>query len=129
MKNYKKYANKIGSYNGYNFCDDFIIPHVFKSKAQCSETNCSACKMLQMIWLFEECEESEEPKTDWSKVEVDTPILVRDNENGIWKRRYFAKYENRVVYTWSDGRTSWNEVVVIGWKFAKLAESEKGGAE
>lgn len=125
MKNYEKYANKIGSYNGYNFCYDFIIPHVFKSKVQCSETNCSACKMLQMIWLFEECEESEEPKTDWSKVEVDTPILVRDNENGIWKRRYFAKYENRVVYTWSDGRTSWNEVVVIGWKFAKLAESEE----
>ena len=126
MKNYEKYANKIGSYNGYNFCEDFIIPHVFKSKVQCSETNCSACKMLQMIWLFEECEESEEPKTDWSKVEVDTPILVRDYEDQGWERRHFAKYEEGVIYTWTSGNTRWtSEGIMTRWKYAKLADSEE----
>ena len=125
MKNYEKYANKIGSYNGYNFCEDFIIPHVFKSKVQCSETNCSACKMLQMIWLFEECEESEEPKTDWSKVELDTPILVRDYEDQGWERRHFAKYEDGAVFAWGGGETSWTSGCMIRWKYAKLAESEE----
>lgn len=27
---------------------------------------------------------------DWSKVKVDTPVLVRDFENENWKKRYFA---------------------------------------
>ena len=127
MKNYEKYANKIGSYNGYNFCDDFIIPHVFKSKAQCSETNCSACKMLQMIWLFEECEESEEPKTDWSKVKVDTPILVKSyEESAVWHNKHFAKYEDGKVCAWNNGETSWTtNGGITAWKYAKLAESEE----
>ena len=35
-----------------------------------------------------------EPPVDWSKVEVDTPILVRDSEANEWRKRYFAKYDN-----------------------------------
>lgn len=127
MKNYEKYADEIKQYKGYDFCRNFVLPRVLKS-SDCLNNNdlqCSSCHMKQMIWLFEECEESEGPKTDWSKVEVDTPILVRDYEDQGWKRRHFAKYEDGVVYTWSDGRTSWNEVVVIGWNFAKLAEGEE----
>ena len=126
MKNYEKYANKIGSYNGYNFCEDFIIPHVFKSKVQCSETNCSACKMLQMIWLFEECEE---PEVDWSKVAVDTPILVRDSENSCWHKVHFAKYKDGEIYAGANGGTSWSSRWTCRWKYAKLAESEEGGVE
>lgn len=68
-----------------------------------------------------------EPPVDWTKVPVDTPILVRDNEYGIWRRRYFAKYENGKVYTWLGGTTSWSvdSGDVTNWKFAKLAESEE----
>ena len=60
----------------------------------------------------------------WNDAEVDTPILVRDNEGVRWKRRHFAKYENGSVYAFSDGRTSWSklEKVPIEWKYAKLAE-------
>lgn len=36
---------------------------------------------------------------DWSKVAVDTPILVRDNIFSKWAKRYFAKYENGRVYS------------------------------
>lgn len=62
-----------------------------------------------------------EPPVDWSKVAVDTPILVRDNANLEWTKRYFAKYENGSVFTWSDGTTSWSsEGHVTAWGLAKL---------
>ena len=60
---------------------------------------------------------------DWSKVEVDTPVFVRDSENDVWKRRYFAKYEYKKVYTWVDGRTSWSNKIAdvpVCWKYAQL---------
>ena len=121
MKNYEKYADEIRKYNGFNFCTDFIVPYVLKSD-DCFN-NCGRCGMLQILWLLEEYEE---PEVDWSKVEIDTPILVRDSEDGIWKRRYFAKYKNGAVYAWSDGCTSWNTRGFAGaWKYAKLAESEE----
>lgn len=62
---------------------------------------------------------------DWSKVEVDTPVFVRDSENDVWKCRYFAKYEYEKVYTWVDGRTSWSNRIIdvpVCWRYAKLAE-------
>lgn len=65
-----------------------------------------------------------EPPVDWSKVPVDTPILVRDIESDEWERRYFAKYENNTVYAWEDGATSWSAVGVCDWEYAKIAESE-----
>ena len=73
-------------------------------------------------------EEYEEPETDWSKVEVDTPILVKEYEESKWTKRYFAKYEDGVVYAWNNGVTSWTAndgECVIAWSFAKLAESEE----
>ena len=66
--------------------------------------------------------EYEEPKIDWSKVKVDTPILVRQGKNGEWLERHFAKYENGDVYAWVDGQTSWTGADKIKWKHAKLAE-------
>ena len=66
-----------------------------------------------------------EPPVDWSKVAVDTPILVRDSEEEVWERRYFAKYENNMVYAWDGGATSWSAVRSTYWKMAKLAESEE----
>ena len=68
-----------------------------------------------------------DPPVDWSKVAVDTPILVRDREKEAWRRRYFAKYENGIVFAWENGLTSWSahRSNVVGWKIAKLAESEE----
>lgn len=71
-----------------------------------------------------------EPPVDWSKVEVDTPILVKDYKADTWERRYFAKYENGKVYTWLGGATSWStngtdDYYMADWKMAKLAEGEE----
>lgn len=64
-----------------------------------------------------------EPPIDWSKVAVDTPILVRDSANLEWTKRYFAKYENGSVYAWGDGATSWSsEGNTVAWGLAKLPE-------
>ena len=61
---------------------------------------------------------------DWSKVEVDTPILV-SNDNKEWIKRYFARYEDGNVYGWLNGKTSWTatgELSIGHWNYAKLAE-------
>ena len=121
MKNYEKYADEIREYRGCEFCEAFIIPNILKSD-NCAGMTCYKCRMLQMLWLLEDYEE---PEVDWSKVEVDTPILVRANEAKPWIRRYFAKYEDGIVYAWNDGRTSWNEAVATVWKYTKLAEDKK----
>lgn len=61
---------------------------------------------------------------DWSKVAVDTPILVSlDGE--LWLCRYFADFKDGIVYTWSNGTTSWSvhkREFKNAWSFAKLAE-------
>ena len=125
MKNYEKYKNKIKEYDRNRFCNDFVIPGILGSKQKCDVTDCDACHMLQMIQLLEDYKEPEEPEIDWSKVEVDTPILVREYEEQDWVKRYFAKYENGTVYAWRDGCTSWTEENASAWKYAKLPEDEK----
>ena len=120
MKNYEKYADEIRKYDGDDFCCSFIRPYILKAD-NCSDMPCSRCQMLQTLWLLEDCEESE---VDWSKVKVDTPLLVRNYINGEWSKRYFAKYEDGNIYAWINGRTSWNETGIYAWKYAKLAEPE-----
>ena len=124
MKNYEKYADELRKYKGVNFCRDFVKPYILKTDA-CGGLACGACYMLQTIWLLEDYEEPEEPEIDWSKIKVDTPILVRQGNNGKWLERHFAKYENGDVYAWIDGQTSWTGADNIKWKYAKLAESEE----
>ena len=76
--------------------------------------------------LAEVDEETGELKVDWDKVEIDTPILVRDFAEDRWIARHFAKYKNGKVYAWSDGVTSWStEGHVVMWNYAKLAGSEE----
>lgn len=100
----------------------------------CQEAECNMCELRSEEsccfyktdnWLFSEYKE---PEVDWSKVKVDTPILVKDILKSEWIKRYFAKYENGRVYVWKEGKTSWsavNELDVNSWKYAKLAESEE----
>ena len=123
MKNYEKYADKIRELKsdiGIEWCELFAKPKVLKPLGRkCEDVSCGLCNTLVTIWLLEECE------VDWSKVEVDTPILVKEYEHGKWLKRYFAKYENGTVYAWNGGCTSFNESAWTGWKYAKLAESEE----
>lgn len=92
---------------------------------ECKFNGTTPCERLRKQWCDSEYVE---PSIDWSKVPVDTPILVRDNENNKWTRRYFAKYENGQVYAWGSGVTSWSacgSYDVTPWKYAKLAEESE----
>ena len=122
MKNYETYAEKIRGYDDKDFCKDFVKPYILESD-NCNGLDCIRCSMLRALWLLEDYEE---PKVDWSKVEVDTPILVRDYESQEWEARHFAKYEDGVIYSWDSGSTSWtSKGNVTEWKYAKLAEGEE----
>ena len=119
MKNYEKYADEIREYKGDSFCADFVKPNILKSEY--CDLDCTRCRMLQAMWLLEDYKE---PEVDWSKVAVDTPILVSDSYREKWFKRYFAEYKGGVVYAWHGGRTSWSEDCMVEWEYAKLAETE-----
>ena len=125
MTNREKYAEDL-----YNiFLNSFGVDKEnkpFRCVESCSGqcrfyNNEIACKTLAKQWL------DEEYKTDWSKVPVDTPILVKDSEFGKWRRRYFAEYENGKVFAWADGLTSWSARGTnrVNWEYARLCEGNK----
>ena len=62
---------------------------------------------------------------DWSKVKVDTPILVKQYEQDEWEKRHFAYFKDERVYAWLCGATSWSadyEGDTTNWNLAKLVE-------
>ena len=126
MKNFEKYEDELKKYDAEELCTKLIRPIILK-KDSCPSDNCAMCCRLLMLWMAEEYK-PEPPKVDWGKVEVDTPILVRDTENTEWLKKHFAKYEDGVVYVWNLGRTSWtapHDKSVSAWQYAKLIEGEK----
>ncbi len=60
-------------------------------------------------------------KIDWTKVEVDTKILVRSSVGGKWYKKHFAKYKDEKVYAFSNGGTSFSSKDHLSvWEEAKL---------
>lgn len=129
MTNFEKYKEEIlriaSSGNDIAKVDDKLMA--------CREVKCfncdwrhhgTRCTAAMLQWLYEEYE----PQVDWSKVEVDTPILVRNKNDDEWMRRYFAKCENGTVYAWNYGRTSWSAEdrtcfnSTVWWECAKIPE-------
>lgn len=82
------------------------------------------CTQKRLEWLQQEYKE---PEVDWSKVEIDTPILVKRHENAEWRARYFAGYIGDKVCAFNDGSKSENFSSITYWNYAKLVE--KGDEE
>lgn len=134
MLNREKYAKEIIEIacNGGNIA---VVNGKLENcrKTQCNECNFNGgtirdCEIKTRKWANSEYVEPIEPPVNWSKVPVDTPVLVTDRKDAAeseWKKRYFAKYENGMVYTWANGATSWSGEIVSSWMYAKLAESEE----
>ena len=129
MTNKEKYGNKIIELA----IDEGVLALKNGEPAPCAKIKCEDCDYGKSDscggseYKFREWLNSEyvDPPVDWSKVAVDTPILVRDSEKEAWRRRYFAKYENGIVCAWGGGTTSWSAERSTCWKMAKLAESEE----
>lgn len=80
-----------------------------------------SCPQKRLEWLQQEYKE---PEVDWSKVEIDTPILVRRYENNMWMKRNFAGYIGGKVCTFDGGKTSEHYYSITSWEHAKLADKE-----
>ena len=90
----------------------------------CEEKQCDVCRLMLNISLDKEVIE---PEIDWSKVPVDTKLLVREHGSQVWFNRYFARYGDGKVYVFREGKTSWSDNGLNceeTWDFAKLAEEK-----
>jgi hypothetical protein len=133
MTNREKYAEQI--------LDIAVTGHSFAINrngevSSCGKVTCDECifrknKVTDISCREKTKEWSEqeyvEPTVDWSKVPVDTKILVRDSETGQWSRRHFARYEKNSVFSLRNGCTSYSVAEyddVTDWKYAKLAEED-----
>lgn len=131
MTNYEKYKEMIDLtlQRGKNIAFNKNTKEVMS----CQELECEDCLFSHRYNNYYSCDRNRikwivaavEPEIDWSKVAVDTPILVSD-DNKNWYRRHFAKYENGLVYAWDAGKTSYTTDVTTYWKYAKLAEVDNG---
>ena len=128
MKNKEKYAKEIldiacsGGSLAFDKTTNKVVP--------CSDILCLDCLFYNHCcdkaikeWCESECVE---PPVDWSKVPVDTPILVLVRFSGDdkhWVKRHFARYDNGQVRAWINGTTSWTaDGKSDTWAYAKLAE-------
>ena len=85
-------------------------------------SNDADCGVTAAKWLLSEYTE---PKVDWSKVPIDTPVLVSDD--GVnWERRYFVRKPAKAMFcVYSNGATSWSTDSCVAWyRYAKLWEVE-----
>ena len=127
MKNREKYKNelvKVCKSGGLmQFFNDYVVPTYDCDNYEV--INAEKVALLTALWLDEEYQDQEE--VDWSKVEVDTPILVSMNEEdwSYWSRRHFAEYRDGTVYAFKDGATSWTTNLKTEWPYAKLAEPQE----
>ena len=107
----------------------------------CSSRDCSGCpNWYKSQVIFGEdflCKEQEHftkwleeeygPTVDWSKVPVDTQILVKNEcGSGRWIKRHFAYYHDGEVYAWKNGGTSYtsHHDTPSVWQYAKLYKQE-----
>ena len=109
MLNKEKYAKEILDI----VCQDGTIPAVVNNvPIKCTDAlDCYDCKFYYnddcinafIKWVNSEYKERE---IDWSKVPVDTPILITYSCYTL--KRHFAKYYNKTIYFYPDGTTSWS---------------------
>lgn len=96
MKNYEKYKDLvIESFKENSPCR--LCNTAFRG--ECIPTTCKEGRERITQWLDEEYA----PQIDWSKVPVDTPVIIPNN-----KKRHFCKYEDNKVFIFADGVTSWS---------------------
>ena len=128
MLNKEKYAKEILDI----VCQDGVNPAVIDNiPVNCLGTECHSCQFYDTycVRTFVEWANSEykEREIDWSKVPVDTPILITYSCYTL--KRHFAKYYNKTIYSYPDGTTSWSfnqdSSQLISWD-EKNVQIEKG---
>ena len=131
MTNYEHYKEQIEKFARLNAC--FALDNETRKIVLCAGLECSkcefnrsaseyTCEIKKLTWA--DAEYIDEPEVDWSKVAVDTPVLV-SNDGTNWVRRYFAvAVETETIYVvYAGGATRWSsDGLMEQYKYAKLAE-------
>ena len=139
MTNYEKYKDKIDKIweSGDIACftkNGEIKPCYEITCPECEFNGEEGCSLNSKKWLVSEYKDPAE-NVDWSKVPVDTPVLVKHHENDSWTKAYFAKVNSyKGVCAFRNGTTSWtNEEETFGgekgcwldvWEYVKLANPD-----
>lgn len=134
MTNKEKYAKELLDI----LCETGKTPGMIKGKIVACDgdlCNCNDCKFGKPTivcpinfknWAKAEYEA---PEVDWTKVPVDTKILVRNSLDKKWNRRYFYRYEESTgrIYSFALGSTSWsaNERDTVMWEYAQIADPDE----
>ena len=122
MKNYEKYKDLIiDSIRRDSICE--LAEQVYGDDCELYKS-CSECRKFVSQWLDEEYTQ----QIDWSKVPVDTPVIVKE-KSGEERRRHFCKYKPNVVkpfICFDDGKTSFtgNSSLTTNWDNCKLTRPE-----
>ena len=112
MNNYEKYQDLVhDAIISSSWCK--IGNKAFGSN-RCDDRKCQSCREYITKWLKEEYKE---PQIDWSKVPVDTPIIITTPDKEC-KKRYFSKYVNDRIYAFGDGTTSWSAEYDSYWSLS-----------
>ena len=118
MTNYEKYKELVIS------CVLKYSPCELADKAygdgSCDERTCTECRKIIKEWLNKEYIE-----IDWSKVPVDTPVIINDEKGAMF--RHFSGYLHGHVFVYANGRTSWtNNGETEAWEpeYVKLGRDE-----
>lgn len=107
-------TNRLSTCHNLN-CEDCLFFYKYNDDTPCT--------LSSVRWLFAEYTE---PKVDWTKVPIDTPVLISVN-NKIWFNRYFAGVNEEGQPTvFCCGATQWSNGYEepCYFKYIKLAEVE-----
>lgn len=126
MKKKLKMFDDLGRKKGKSNCNGiFCSECLFNEKY--TGYNCSSLELLYPEKALE-IVMNYEPKVDWSKVPVDTKVLVRDDNCEGWLKRHFTKYENGKIYAYPNGTSSFTYDSrvnnLVSWKYGKLYKEE-----
>lgn len=131
MTNYEHYKNQMERITRLGRC---VAMNATTGEIVCCwDINCNEClfqgsedeNCSQKAFKWAD-EEYTEPEVDWSKIPLDTPVLISvDGENGNWFNRYFAGVNEKGQPTvFCYGATQWSNGYEepCHFKYIKLAE-------
>lgn len=101
-------------------CENLLCDHCLFYGSGCGET--------RLKWLDQPVLDPEKD-IDWSKVPVDTPVVVWNSDNcsdNCSYNRYFSGIKNGCFGAYADGRTSWSSITdqICYWYHCKLYRLE-----
>lgn len=118
MNNFEYYKNKMYEYAGRDDLCTFTKNYI--KSIDCYETRCDICQVMFAEWCVEEYKE---PEIDWTKVPVNTHVLVKESKDRPWNEKYFIAYIPEIrKFVVFEGLRSKEASKATTWEYCKLAD-------